>query len=75
MLPLQEAKAQLSKYISFVEQGHVYTISKNGKPVAKLIPFTEKSDVNSGIELIKKVRSSKNISSEEILDLINKDRP
>ncbi len=74
MLPLQDVKAKLSQYISHVEKGHIYTISKNGKPVAMLVPYIEEIDTQTGIDLIKKSRSSINQSSEQLFQLINKDR-
>ena len=34
-----EAKTHLSKLLQDVEQGHVITITKRGKPVAKIVPY------------------------------------
>lgn len=37
-----DAKTQLSKLISRVEQGEEITISRNGRPVARLVPLSSR---------------------------------
>lgn len=37
-----EAKTQLSRLLALVEKGEEVTIVRNGKPVAKLVPATER---------------------------------
>ena len=36
---VHEAKTQLSKLLAEVEQGREVVVARNGKPIAKLIPF------------------------------------
>ena len=38
---MHEAKTHLSRLISEVESGEEVTIARNGRPVAKLSPYTE----------------------------------
>ena len=38
---MYEAKTHFSKIINSVEHNEVVLISRNGKPVAKIIPFTQ----------------------------------
>jgi prevent-host-death family protein len=39
-----EAKTHFSQIIEKVEQGQNYVVTKRGKPVAKIIPFTEETE-------------------------------
>jgi prevent-host-death family protein len=39
-----EAKTHFSQIIEKVEQGQDYVVTKRGKPVAKIIPFAEKTE-------------------------------
>lgn len=52
-----KAKTHFSRLIAEVEGGHEYTITKHGKPVAKLIPFPEKWVTRR--EVFKKVMAAK----------------
>ncbi len=38
-----EAKTHFSEIIDEVQKGRHYTITKRGKPVAKIIPFTQEN--------------------------------
>ncbi len=46
-LNIHEAKTQLSKYLSRVQDGEKITLCKNGKPVAQIIPFVQKKKKRS----------------------------
>ena len=48
------AKTHLSKLIQDVENGHTITITKRGKPVAKIIPYIDKDTIISRKEIIRK---------------------
>ena len=39
---LREAKAHLSELIDRVEHGEVLTLTRHGKPVARIVPMTER---------------------------------
>ena len=41
---IYEAKTHFSKMINLVEHNEEVLISRNGKLIAKIIPFTEKND-------------------------------
>lgn len=41
-----DAKTHLSKILSNVEKGEVYVITKRGKPVAKIVPYTKSENIN-----------------------------
>lgn len=51
MVSIYEVKTQLSKYINMLEakEKESIIISKNGKPVAEIIPFIEKKERRIGI--------------------------
>jgi prevent-host-death family protein len=36
-----EAKTQLSRILSEVEQGEEYIVARSGKPIARLLPYVE----------------------------------
>ena len=52
-----DAKTHLSKLLNEVEEGHVITITKRGKPVAKLVPWSENEHTMSRSELMKEFTS------------------
>ena len=55
-----DAKTHLSKLLQEVEHGHVITITKRGKPVAKLIPYTDNKtamDKNELLDQFKEIRN------------------
>ena len=37
---VHQAKTQLSKLLAEVEKGHEIVVARDGKPVAKLVPFS-----------------------------------
>ena len=75
MIPLQEMKAKLSQYISDVEKGSEFIVTKNGKPVAKLTPYIEQN--TNSVEDILRLRdhafkTQVEVSMETIKELIEK---
>ena len=51
ILSIYEAKTQLSKYVSLIEtkKETSFVITKNGKPLAEIIPYVEKKERRIGI--------------------------
>ncbi|WP_244243417.1 type II toxin-antitoxin system Phd/YefM family antitoxin [Leptospira andrefontaineae] len=70
-----QAKTHLSELLKKVQAGEVFVITHRGKPVAKLIPFSEEIefDPKEGLNILKKIRTS--ISSKvNIKEFINEGR-
>lgn len=40
-----EAKSQLSRILSEVEQGEEYVLARSGKPIARLVPYVQSTEV------------------------------
>lgn len=65
-----EAKTHLPRLLRAVEQGESVTITRHGKPVARLVPVEERrhEEVAAAIERIKRARAGRpRITVEEIL--------
>ncbi len=65
-----DAKTHLSKLLQNVEEGHIITITKRGRPVAKIVPFSDDKNVVGKKELLKqfdeirqKVKGKVNVKS------------
>lgn len=72
-----EAKTHLSSILDRVAGGAEYTITKNGHPVARLIPIsrTTVEERRATIEALLKFREQNKLGSKETLsDLINEGR-
>ena len=74
-----EVKTHLSELLRRVEKGESFTITRNGVPVAKLVPMVEKPklDVEQAIvDLLefRKHRAGSGLSVAEIKELINEGR-
>jgi prevent-host-death family protein len=74
-----EVKTHLSGLLKRVEQGESFTITKNGVPVAKLVPLQEvaKPDVQEAIAdllALRKERAGRGLSPIEIKALVNEGR-
>ena len=48
-----DAKTHLSKLLKEVQEGHVITITNRGKPVAKLIPYSDSNNLINKNDLLK----------------------
>jgi prevent-host-death family protein len=74
-----EVKTHLSGVLKRVEQGESFTITRNGTPVAKLVPLEEKPEVDVR-EVIKEIRRFRKqrplggLSVAELKELINEGR-
>ena len=51
-----DAKTHLSDLLAKTEQGQEFTITKRGKPVAKLVPFSDKTDQQELDSVLKELR-------------------
>ena len=73
-----EAKTHFSRILEKVENGDDFIITKRGKPVAKIIPFTQEKEmtrkeaIEAMIEMRKLYRG--NPGDDNIKDLINEGR-
>ncbi|HZS93179.1 MAG TPA: type II toxin-antitoxin system prevent-host-death family antitoxin [Chloroflexota bacterium] len=74
---VREAKAHFSQVLDEVERGTAVTITKHGKPVARLVPVAEKQrrDINDVIGEMREIRArSKPLEGLTIRDLIEEGR-
>ncbi|MGE3919973.1 MAG: type II toxin-antitoxin system Phd/YefM family antitoxin [Gammaproteobacteria bacterium] len=67
-----EAKANLSKLLQDVKQGHSFTITVRGEPIADLVPTGTgaREDIEAGIEAMKQIRKIQNVSDETVTEWI-----
>jgi prevent-host-death family protein len=72
-----DAKTHFSELLERVESGEEITITKHGKPVARLVPVEKKfttDDRRAAIERIKKLGQGLSLGGLKIRDLINAGR-
>lgn len=72
-----EAKTHLPRLLSAVAQGDTIVITKHGKPIAKIIPFTEgrPRDKRAVVEAIRALRQTvQPLTGITAKDLINEGR-
>jgi prevent-host-death family protein len=72
-----EAKNRLSELLVAVENGEEVTITKHGRPVAKLVPFTahDQARVAAAIAELRELREKVRLGAgETVKDLINEGR-
>ena len=70
-----DAKTQLPRLLDEVEQGAVITITRHGKPVARLVPITPpRRDVSQVIEEILAARKGRTLGGVTIRELIEEGR-
>lgn len=71
-----EAKNRLSALLDLVEAGEEVTITRNGKPVARLVP-TQVRDIEEArraAEGLKAIRDRARSGPESLKDLVNEGR-
>ena len=68
-----EAKTNLNKLLHDVEEGKiVYTITRRGKPVAKIVPIEESDEelaqrVDAIVKMVRERRKKYNVTIDEII--------
>lgn len=65
-----DAKARLPELLRRVEAGETVTVTRRGKPVARIVPVEgdRRAEIREAIEQIRALRSRRqNVSVEEIL--------
>lgn len=71
-----EAKNRLSELLQVVENGEEVTITRHGRPVARLVPVdqSDRAKVREAIEWLKETRKERTLGGVNIKDLINEGR-
>jgi len=71
-----EAKNRLSELLQTVENGEEVTITRHGRPVARLVPVgqSDREKVRKTIEWLKEFRKHHSLDGLNIKDLINEGR-
>ena len=70
-----EAKTQLSRLLDEVEQGETITITRYGRPIARLVPLTgRRRTVKEVIEDIREFRKGHRLDGITIRELIDEGR-
>ena len=70
-----DAKTHLTKLLDEVEHGETITITRHGKPVAKLVPVEEpRKDVAAVIAAIREARKGRTLGGVHPKELINEGR-
>ena len=71
-----EAKNRLSALLDMVTSGEEITITRNGKPVARLVPFEtrDSESVRNAAEGLKAIRARSRPGPETLKDLVNEGR-
>jgi len=72
-----DAKTKLPDLLHRVEGGESFTITRNGKPVAKLVPFEEPSPSKAVTDIVRAfrdIRKRAKLGKPSIQGLINQGR-
>jgi prevent-host-death family protein len=71
-----DAKTNLAKLLDEVERGETVTITRHGRPVAKLVPVTgaNKRTVEETIQAIREFRRGRSLGGLNIKELIEEGR-
>ncbi len=72
-----EAKTHLSELLERVGRGEEFTITKHGKPVARLVPMPEiqaKPSVQSAVEAMQAFRKGRSLKGLSIREMIEEGR-
>jgi prevent-host-death family protein len=71
-----EAKTHLAQLLERVVQGESFTITRHGKPVARLVPVEAKikPDIKRAIEEILEFRQAHPLPKEDLKEWINEGR-
>jgi prevent-host-death family protein len=72
-----EAKTHLPQLLERVAQGEEFTITKHGKPVARLVPaapIKPKPDVRAAVEAMKRLRVVQSLGGLSVREMIEAGR-
>jgi prevent-host-death family protein len=71
-----DAKARLSELLRDVKEGHSYTITVRGEPIADLIPSKNavKQDAQAAVDAMLSIKRVKGVSAEMVTEMINEGR-
>ncbi len=72
-----EAKTHLPQLLERVAKGEEFTITKHGKPVARLVPTVDAKpapDVRAAVEAMKAFRKGRKLGGLSIRDMIEEGR-
>ena len=70
-----DAKTQLPRLLEAVERGEIVTITRHGRPVARLVPVTSSQrTVQETIEAIRDFRRGRALGGLKIKELIEEGR-
>jgi prevent-host-death family protein len=72
-----EAKTHLPQLLERVANGEEFTITKHGKPVARLLPTGRarpKPDVKAAVEAMKQFRKGRSLGGLSIREMIDEGR-
>jgi len=72
-----EAKNRLSELLQRVENGEEVTITRHGKPVARLVPAAATADqdrIREAVDWLKRTRKKRKLGGVTIRQLINEGR-
>ena len=76
LVNIHEAKTHFSKFIHQVLKGEEIIIAKGGKPLVRLVPYTEESEIRHGGQFKGIIKISEDFDAplpEEILRAFNGD--
>lgn len=74
---VSEAKAHFAQLLDDVERGEEVTITRHGRPVAKLVGATPRRDpaeLAAAMDRIRALSAGKHVTAEEIREWINAGR-
>ena len=72
---MYEAKTQLSRLLGEVEQGETITITRHGRPIARLVPIHGRQrSVQEAIAAIREFRKGHTLGDVSIKELIEEGR-
>jgi prevent-host-death family protein len=72
-----EAKTHLPQLLERVSRGEEFTITRHGKPVARLVPpagARPKPDVRAAVEAMKRFRRGRTLGGSSIREMIEEGR-
>ena len=72
-----EAKTHLPQLLEQAARGEEFTITKHGKPMARLVPAvsaTPKSDIRAAVEAMKQFRKGRSLGASSIREMIEEGR-